>query len=114
LIQAGLHPVHPLGQDPEGFGQLGEAAIGLGPVGGELLIVPTLGFGQLGEAAVGLGAELQELLAVGDELLTVSGEGLGQALEGLLRAALGLGQLGKAAVGLLSRPGNSWRWAMNS
>jgi hypothetical protein len=107
LIQAGLHPVHPLGQDPEGLGQLGEAAVGLGPIGGELLVVAALGLGQLGEAAVDFGAELQELLAVGNELLTVGdellavgGEFLGQAPEAFLRAALGLGQLGEAAVGL--------------
>jgi hypothetical protein len=114
LIQAGLHPVHPPGQDPEGLGQLGEAAVGLGPVGGELLVVAALGLGQLGEAAVDFGAELQELLAVGDELLSVGnellamgdellavgGEFLGQAPEAFLRAALGLGQLGEAAVGL--------------
>jgi hypothetical protein len=99
------------------------AALGLGQALEEFLHA-ALGLGQLGEAAVGFGAELQELLAMGDELLTVSGEGLGQALEGLLRAALGLGQalegfLRAALASASSASGgwfpiqDAWRWAIS-
>jgi len=123
VLLAALHPVHPLGQDPEGLGQLGEAAIGLGPVGGELLVVAALGLGQLSEAAVDFGAELQELLAVGDELLAMGDELLTVGDELLAVGGEFLGAMdgeGFAQVAALAsassakRRSVSARWAMNS